>query len=286
VSTIIGDELVKLPSQDYTTSEKQLPIYRVLFHSEVTPVDLNLQFIIEEGWNQTDRLRFHSDIEIPVDEEQPLFEILKAREPHILLRRFNIEEDSFIAVSIFMNGDITILSNNKEYTQKYVSGLFLNFPPRFYTSDQFEIIEEGWIEDEMVCAMFCGMLMGALGWAPLLQIPPAIRQSLDEARKSISIANCRSCVVMCRRTIEALLKFAFPRLLGEEATNNRGRSLSLYAMIDKFKQRQPLVIPIHLLHLLDSIRLIGNVPGAHAVEIEGYRFTKSDAEYALATVLY
>jgi hypothetical protein len=159
VSTINNEALEKIPSQNYSTSEKPLPVYRILFSSEVTPVDLNLQFIMEEGWNQTDRLRLHTFMEILADEEHPLFDILKAREPHILLRRFNIEEDSFIAVSIYINGEITILSNNKEYTHKYLSGLLLNFPPGFYTSDQFEIIEEGWVEDEIICAMFCGMLM-------------------------------------------------------------------------------------------------------------------------------
>jgi len=225
-------------------------------------------------------------MEYPAEKKHPLLEIIEQIQPHLLLRRYNIEEDSFIAISIFMDGDITLLSNDKEYTHKYLTGLFLNFPPGFYTNDQFRIIEERWVDDGMICAMFCGMLMGAMGWDPLLQIPPAINQSLDEARNAVSIANYRSCVVMCRRTIEALLKFAFPRLLGTEVIDAKGRALSLNAMIVRFKKQRPPIIPSHLLHLLDSIRLIGNVPGAHAVEIEGYRFTKSDAEYALATVHY
>lgn len=128
--------------------------------------------------------------------------------------------------------------------------------------------------------------MGAIGWDPLLQIPPNINQSLEEAHKALLIANYRSCVVMCRRTIEAVLKYAFKRLLSEEAVDSRGPPLSLYSMIARFKGCQPQIIPIHLLHLLDSVRLIGNVPGAHATEIEGYRFTRSDAEFTLATVSY
>ncbi len=91
---------------------------------------------------------------------------------------------------------------------------------------------------------------------------------------------------MCRRTIEALLKFAFPRLLDIPATDVRGRTLSLYAMIERFNQEKPPRIPNHLLRVLDSIRLIGNVPGAHAVEIKDYRFSKSDAQFALASVYY
>jgi gentisate 1,2-dioxygenase len=34
------------------------------------------------------------------------------------------------------------------------------------------------------------------------------------------------------------------------------------------------------------IRVIGNVPGAHAAEIEGYRFSADDAEFILASVHY
>lgn len=241
---------------------------------------------MEEGWSQVDRLRFHTTIELPIDSEHPLADLIKNMRPHILVRRYDFEEDAFIAISVFLDGEITVYSNDKEFAKKYVAGLFLNFPPSFYTEDQFNVSEEGWIVDGTLCAMFIGLLMGAVDWDPLLQIPPAIQQSLDEAGKALSIANYRSCVVMCRRTIEALLKFAFPRLLGIEAVDARGRTLSLYGMIERFKGQQPPRIPVHLLHLLDSIRLIGNVPGAHAVEIEGYRFTKSDAEYALATVHY
>jgi len=57
-------------------------------------------------------------------------------------------------------------------------------------------------------------------------------------------------------------------------------------MIEKFKKEEFSPIPSHLLHVLDSIRLIGNVPGAHAAEIKGYRFSRSDAEFALASVYY
>jgi len=57
-------------------------------------------------------------------------------------------------------------------------------------------------------------------------------------------------------------------------------------MIKRFKQEESSPISDHLLLVLDSIRLIGNVHGAHAAEIKGYRFSKSDAEFALASVHY
>jgi HEPN domain-containing protein len=253
---------------------------------EVSPIDFNVQFLKEDGWNQTDRLRFHLDREIPVKEDHPIAQVIERIKPHILLRRYNIEEDFFIAISLFIDGNIQLLSNEKERAKKYISNLFFDFPPSFYTAEQFDIVEEGWVEDESVYSMFLGMLTGAMSWDPLLQVPPAIEQSLEEAGKALSIANYRSCVVMCRRTIEALLKFAFRRLLGTEPVDKGGRTLSLDKMIGKFREQRPQIIPTHLINLLDSIRLIGNVPGAHAAEIEGYPFTKSDAEYALASVHY
>jgi hypothetical protein len=131
-----------------------------------------------------------------------------------------------------------------------------------------------------------GLMTGALGWDSLNNIPTAIKNSLEEAEKAISIGNYRSCVVMCRRTGEALLKFAFKRLLHREPLNAQGKSMTFDAIIRQFRQQQPPLIPAHLLHIIDSIRVMGNVPGAHPVEIEGYKFSKLDAEFALASIRY
>ena len=66
----------------------------------------------------------------------------------------------------------------------------------------------------------------------------------------------------------------------------QGRSLTFDAIIRQFRQQPNSPIPAHLLHILESIRVIGNVPGAHPVEIEGYRFSKLDAEFTLSSVQY
>ncbi|MBX9655583.1 DUF4145 domain-containing protein [bacterium] len=102
----------------------------------------------------------------------------------------------------------------------------------------------------------------------------------------MEIANYRSCVVMCRRGLEALLKFAFPRLLGREPIDARGRGLMLNALIQEFRKANPEKIPAHLLHIGDALRVLGNVPGAHAAEIENYRFSRFDAEFAIGTLGY
>lgn len=280
-----AENLTKIPTEDYLVDGKRPPVYRMKVHPNFSPVDINIQFIIEDGWSHADRLRFHPETRIMVPKDHPLTAILTNLQPHLLIRRYDREEDSFLTVHISQEGEIELLSNDRDFAQRYLNGLFLECRPSFHSAEELEIIDE-WVDDQQVCAMFLGLLHGALGWDPSHQIPPAIRTSLEEAEKALSIANYRSCVVMCRRSMEALLKFSFPRLLGSEAIDNKGRPLTLNAMIERFRRQKPSPIPTHLLHVLDSVRVIGNVPGAHAVEIQGYHFTRSDAGFALASVHY
>ena len=279
------EKLTKIPTRDYSIDGKCPPVHRMKVRPDFSPVDINIQFIIEEGWSHADRLRFHPETKIEAGKDHPLTAILTDLKPHLLIRRYDREEDSFLTVFISQEGEIEILSNDRNFAQRYLNGLFLECPPSFHSAEELEIVDE-WIDDQQVCAMFIGLLHSALGWDPSHQIPPAIRASLEEAEKALSIANYRSCVVMCRRTVEALLKFAFSRLLGSKAIDNKGKALTLNAMIERFKKQKTSSIPTHLLHVLDSVRVIGNVPGAHAAEIEGYQFSKSDAEFALASVHY
>jgi len=278
-------KVAKYPTQDYCTEGKNPPVYRLHVHPAFSPIDINLQFIIEEGWSYADRLRFHPETQVKVPEGHPLAAVLANVKSHLLIRRYDREEDSFMTARIDLDGEVEILSNDRDFAWKYLHGLFLECPPSLHSVEELEVVEE-WINDSQICAMFLGLLHGALGWDPWHQIPPAIQASLEEAGKALSIANYRSCVVMCRRTVEALLKFAFLRLLGRPAVDNKGRDLTLDAMIEQFKKQEPHPIPLHLLHVVDSVRLIGNIPGAHPEEIEGYKFSKHDAEFTLASVHY
>jgi len=262
-----------------------MPVYRLKATPNFSPIDINLHFIIEEGWSIADRLRFHTKMKIKKPKDHLMSALFKVLKPHLLIRRYDKEEDSFLSIHITLDGKVDILSNDQDFAHRYLHGLFLECPPSFHSAEELQV-SEGWVDDPQIYAMFLGLLHGALGWDPSHQIPPAIQASLEEAEKALSIANYRSCIVMCRRTIEALLKFAFQRLLGRAPVDNQGRTLSLYAMIEQFRQQQPPPIPVHLLHMLDSIRVIGNVPGAHPVEIEGYKFSKLDAEFVLASVHY
>jgi hypothetical protein len=244
-----------------------------------------MQFIIEEGWSNADRIRFHTKLKTEKTKNQLIDTLLDSVEPNLLIRRYDRTEDSFISIHIALDGTILALSNDQDFAHKFLQGLFLEFPPSFHSLEDLDI-SEGWVEDAQTFAFFMGLLHGALGWDSFNQIPSAIKTSLKEAERALTIANYRSCVVMCRRAIEALLKFAFPRLLGKAPTDNQGRELTLDAMIKEFKQKQSPPIPLHLIHILDSIRVIGNVQGAHAVDIEDYKFSKPDAEFTLASAEY
>jgi hypothetical protein len=209
---------------------------------------------------------------------------MSSLEPHLLIRRLDRDEGCFASVHISLQGEIVVLSNDTEFARALLRGIFLECPPSFHTLGELEVTEE-WEAHGETRAMFSGLLAGALGWDPSHNIPDNIQQSLDEARRSLEIANYSSCVAMSRRTLEAVLKFGYERLLGRKPVNRKGHRLMLNDMIQEFRGQKPSPIPDHLLHLADSVRLIGNVPGAHASDIANYHFSRCDAEFALyATV--
>jgi HEPN domain-containing protein len=263
----------------YSADPAELSVYCVTAKPLFAPIDVNLAFLAQDGWSASgDRLRFNVDhVGLP---EHPLVEVLASAPPHLFIRRFDREEDCLAVIRVFLDGTIQILSNDINFANRYLRGAFLEGPPSFHTQEEIEIGDE-WIVDGATVAMFAGLVAGAFGWDSFHNIPPALKTSLEEARKALSIANYRSCVVMCRRSLEALFKFAFPRLLGREP----GRMM-LNALIQEFRNANPKKIPDHLLHIADSLRVLGNVPGAHAAEIENYRFSRFDAEFAIGAVGY
>jgi HEPN domain-containing protein len=272
-----------IPLEDYSKEAKS-PVFRLVAKPTFAPVDLNLKFLAEDGWSaSTDRIRFYIQQEQRAQPEHPLAKLIGSVPPHLLIRRYDREEDCLAVLRIFLDGTIEILSNDSEFATRHLQGMFLECPPSFHAADELSTAED-WLTDPTIIATFTGLVVSALGWDSHHSIPPALEHSLDEARRALEIANYRSCVVMCRRSLEALLKFAFPRLLGRDPLDNRGHTLSLNSMIQEF--RNAAKIPVHLLHIADSLRVLGNVPGAHAAEIEGYRFSRYDAEFAIGAIGY
>ena len=267
----------------YSDPKTSPAVFCISAKATFSPVDINVEYLFRNGWSQaSDRLRLHTENQMKVDPDHPIAKLFDAVKPHLLIRRYDQEEGCFAAVHIELSGVIRVWSNDEAFARKFIAGAFMECPPSFHSIDEFEI-HEGWESDPTLRAMFSGMVAGALGWDPRHNLPPALSNSLEEAEKALSISNYRSSVVMCRRALEALLKFASPRLLKRPATDKKGHGLMLNAMIEEFRKEPGTPIPVHLLHVADSVRIVGNVPGAHAQEIKDYQFTRYDAEFALAS---
>jgi len=278
------DDTNHIPLDNYFSESPQKLVYCINGVPEFSPLDINLRFLHSKGWSvNADRLRLHTETKPEIREGHPMAQVFSNLKPHLLIRKIDKEEDYFIAIQVMIDGSIQVLSNDRDKASEYLQGIFLRFPPSFKEPEDMPI-ESQWSEDETTFAMFCGMLHGAYGWDPSHDLPSFLEESIEEAQKSLEIGNYKSCVVMCRRALEALLKFACKRLLGKEPVNEKNRPLMLDDLIKAFKGKGK--IPDHLLHVADSLRLLGNVPGAHAAEIKDYQFTKYDAEFATASTLY
>ena len=274
----------RYPLDGYADPAACAPVFRLCAKPGSSPLDINVAFLAQGGWNQSvDRLRFHVDRGTKGQADHPLAQAINQIQPQLLIRRLDRDEDRFASLHLHTDGEIVVLSNDADYARAFFAGIFLECPPSFHTLGDFETKEE-WVSDDQTNAYFAGMLAGAHGWDPSHNIPANIQQSLEEARRSLEIANYRSCVVMSRRTLEAVLKFGYARLLKKKPVNQKGHGLMLNDMIRDFRGEKTQPIPEHLLHIADSIRLIGNVPGAHAADIANYQFSRSDAEFALYAV--
>ncbi len=273
-----------IPLADFFEEPSPEKIFRVVGSPAFSPLDFNLKFLNRNGWSVSfDRFRFHVQQEKPGDDAPDLVKQMASHPPHLLLRRLNKEEDYFVAISVFINGRIEALGNDNEVLLRYLEGIFTEFPPSYKEVADLSIESEE-ITEEVLIARFVGMLYGAYGWDPMHDLPPPLEESLQEAQSSLAIGNYRSCVVMCRRALEALLKFAHERILGKRPVNKKGKELTLNDLIVVFRTAK--AIPQHLLFAADSLRSLGNVPGAHAADIKDYHFTKYDAEFALSTLVY
>lgn len=278
------NDMKHIPIDNYFSDNPQKAVYCINAIPDFSPLDINLKFLHSNGWSiNTDRIRFHTEIKMEVPEQHPMAQILGNLKPHLLIRKIDKEKDYFISIQVMIDGSIQILSNDSDKASGYLRGVFLGLPPSFKESEDISQ-ESRWSDDETIFAMFCGMLHGAYGWDPSHDLPPFLEESIQEAQKSLEIGNYKSCVVMCRRGIEALLKFAYKRLLGQEPLGKNNKPLMLNDLIKGFRGKGN--IPDHLLRVADSLRLLGNVPGAHAAKIKDYQFTKYDAEFAIASLLY
>lgn len=240
---------------------KKLSVFKLDATPHSSPIDLNVAALCEDsGWNLSDRLRFWHTL----DGESLLPGV------RMTIRKLELDEQALVHCHIEVDGKLRILSNSKEYATRFFSSVFLNSPPAFHSRKDWKITSV-WVTDETTVAFFAGSAAGALGWGP--KVPHEIEDSMKEAFRGMEKRNWKSCVVMCRRALQALMEVAYEKFFGVKS----GRGLDLNGIIRSFEKLSPPPLPRHWLNIADAVRNIGNVPGAHPRAIPRYRFSRGDA---------
>jgi HEPN domain-containing protein len=253
-----------VPKKFGKTALKNLSVFKLDAMPKSSPIDLDVSALSEEsGWSLSDRLRF--------------WHTLNGKSPlpatRLTIRKLELEEQALVLCHVEADGTLTILSNSKEYATRFFNNVFVGNPPAFRNRKDWKL-KSVWVKDETTVAFFAGTAAGALGWGPA--VPHKIEDSIKEALRGIEKRNWKSCVVMCRRALQALMEVAYEKFFGAKP----GKGLDLNGIIRSFEKLSPSPIPRHWLNIADAVRNIGNVPGAHPRPIPGYRFSKGDATLA------
>jgi hypothetical protein len=240
---------------------KKLSVFKLDATPQSSPIDLNVAALCEDSaWSLSDRLRFwhtlNGDSLLPG--------------VRMTIRKLELDEQALVHCHIEADGKLRILSNSQEYATRFFSSVFLYSPPAFHSRKDWKITSV-WVTDETTVAFFAGSAAGALGWGP--KVPHEIEDSMKEAFRGMEKRNWKSCVVMCRRALQALMEVAYEKFFGVKS----GKGLDLNGIIRRFEKLSPPPLPRHWLNIADSVRNIGNVPGAHPRAIPRYRFSKGDA---------
>ena len=240
-----------VPLSDYTPENiRTVRVFRLKARPKTSPVDINLPALLEESsWNLSDRFRFWHTIRGAV---------LQAR---LTIRKLDLDEKALVHCNLEIDGALSILSNNKDYAIRFFRTVFVNSPPAFSGARNWEV-RSGWTGNRTTVAFFTGSVAGALGWGQG-QIPHEIESSLKEALRGLEGRNWRSCVVMCRRALEALMQLAYGKFFGTKP----GKGLDLNGLIRKFELLTPPARPRKRTR-------------SHPRPVPGYSFSKQDAVLA------
>jgi len=243
---------------------KKLSVFALEARPNSSPVDINLAALLDESsWGPSDRLRFWHTLA----GASPLPVV------RLTIRRLDLDENALVHCHLDQDGTVSILSNSKDYANRFFRSVFVDGTPVFAGIRNWKL-KSGWTRNKTSIAFFVASVSGALGWGP--QVPHEIETTMKEALRNIEGRSWKSCVVMCRRALQALMEAAHQKFFSAKP----GKRLDLNGIIREFESVTPLHIPKHWLNIADAVRNIGNVPGAHPRVIRGYRFSKSDAVLA------
>jgi len=236
-----------------------------------TPIDFNIFALTETmDWTLSDRMRFwyHPTHENKLPQQSAVSKI----PPHLTIRRLDREEDSLCYCQVILNGELIILSNSDSYANDFFAKVFLNVSPSFRGIDDWHVSRH-WLTTNDLVERFRAAVDAAMGWTE--RVPSGIDRSIEEATMNYRLKKWNPCVVMCRRALEGIMQFAFRRFFKQNP-----KDLNFNAIVRKFEKEKPDVIPKHWIGVLDSVRSLGNIPGAHP-STKHYKFTRIDAEIAL-----
>lgn len=190
------------------------------------------------------------------------------------LVKLDLARNAMLNCVIVDDGNVRIISNDEEYAKDFFD---------FMVADKLLIdwtISTKWSQELVDVSTFMGGLLGIADKIdPLSKASREVQESLKETVGSYEAQNWKATIVMARRTIEAVLKDAYKKSFKKDPVDKNKKNLNLDNLIREFDKLQ--VIPKHWLRICDSIRLIGNLPGAHPVAIPNYKFSSEDALLAL-----
>lgn len=128
---------------DYSEKSEGLSVYSLTAKPSFSPIDINMEFLTKDGWSASgDRIRFHIPRDTDTPPDHPLAVLLGSVQPHLLIRRYDREEDCLAAIRVQLDGTIRILSNDSAFAHRYLRGLFLEMPPSFHGQDSMTTTEE------------------------------------------------------------------------------------------------------------------------------------------------
>jgi HEPN domain-containing protein len=288
VSSFRGKVMNNIPLEDYKALEylrtqkipKGIRVYVLEALPLFSPLDIDVGSLVEKhGWFRADRFRFWYPLKM-----KPLVDLPEKLVPiRFYIRRFDVINGRLVVCRVFP-AYLQILSDDEEYAESFFSQVFCNVPPTFHSLSDWAF-KKDWSSKKRDVLYFMSALGASLSWSESIDnATKEVRDSYKEAQKAFEAGLWKSTVVMCRRATEAVLKEARIKFFRKMAMK-KGRKLALYELIKVFESIEPSIIPLHYLRLLDAIRLIGNIPGAHPEKpIPNYKFTYRDASLALSNL--
>jgi hypothetical protein len=130
--------------QEYRLDSKQNAgqVYVIKAFPKISPIDINISFLISEGWKEKiDRLRFSQE--------------------QIFIRKFNLENDYCVIVQFQRQSkSLVIYSNDLHKAEEFLKQVFLE-TSLLVTPEEINVLSRGWNSAPHDLLYFCGCVDAA-----------------------------------------------------------------------------------------------------------------------------